>query len=185
MKKPLMKQFRHLVMTHRVWSIGRCHCALLHSIPHSSSQDHVKHIVEWEIGQSNIQVITTKRRRTRNCTRMTCRSFMEPAVMLMECAHHGGEIVATNQRPSRTGFCVHEPCAPRDFTARPRDRVAPPTTRLSTRHDRMTSRPADCASTIPYSSYSSCCCLLLTAATFTPSLLDFHFSMNPFSTLRN
>lgn len=33
--------------------------------------------------------------------------------------------------------------------------------------------------------WGSCCCLLPTAATFTPSLLDFHFSMNPFSTLRN
>lgn len=131
----------------------------------------------WE--NNGTQGTTAKRRRTQNCTRMTCRSFMEPAVMLMECAHHGGEIVATNQRPSRTGFCVHEPRAPRDFTARPRDSVASPTTRLSTRHDRMTSRPADCASTIPYSSYSSCCCLP-TAATFTPSLLDFHFSMNPF-----
>lgn len=128
-----MKQFRHLVMTHRVWSIGRCRCAFLHSIPHSSSQDYVKHIVEWEIEQSNgTQRTTTKRRRTRNCTRMTCRSFMEPAVMRMECAQHGGEIVAANQRSSRTGFCVHEPRAPRDFTARPRDSVAPPTTRHTT-----------------------------------------------------
>lgn len=98
------------------------------------------------------------RSRTRNRTRMTCRSFMEPAVMLMECAHHGGEIAATNQRSPRTGFCVREPRAPRDFTARPRDNVAPPTTSLghdmiAWRHDQLTAlvrfptpltRPAAC-----------------------------------------
>lgn len=96
-----------------------------------NARSHRTLFVECENWMQQRYRTTTVRRRTRNCTRMTCRSFMEPAVMPMECAHHGGENVSTNQRPFSTGFCVREPHAPRDFTARPRDTVAPPTTRPS------------------------------------------------------
>lgn len=107
---------------------------------------------------SNTRNWTQLRRRWRQCRRsqnrirMTSPSFMEPAVMPMECIHYGGEIGPTNQQPFSTGFCVANHA--RHVTSS-LDHVTtshpPPTWPSSTRHDRMTSRPADCAGTVTYS----------------------------------
>lgn len=170
-------------MTHRVCSTGR-HREFLHLIPYGLLHDPAIHIVEWKAGQYNDtdRRGTTKRRRTRNRTRMTCRSFMEPAVMPMECAHHGGEILMTNQRPPSTGFCARTMratwlhrlstwhCCASHHATQLHGMIA-------WRHDQLT---ALVRFPTPLPRPAARLLLLLLVLS-----LDFHFSMNPFQMLRN